>query len=80
MISELQKQKLISLAYAYPTLKVHWSIETCWQVTLRIVQEKHWPNLFFNRKSALGFLASFREATTYIGGKLRLVRLRRTSQ
>ena len=22
-----------SLAYAYPTLKVHWSIETCWQVT-----------------------------------------------
>ena len=44
------------------------------------VQEKQWPNFCFNQKSVLGILASFKEATSYIFGKLRLVRLRRTSQ
>ena len=79
MISELQKQKLISLCLPdFKSSLIDRNLLT--SDTLRIVQEKHWPNLFFNRKSTLGFLASFREATTYIGGKLRLVRLRRTSQ
>ena len=44
------------------------------------VQEKQWPNLFFNRKSALGIFASFQDTTAYIFGKLRLVHLWRTSQ
>ena len=44
------------------------------------VQEKQWPNLFFNRKSALGILASFQDTTTYIFGKLRLVLFRGMSQ